>query len=129
MKTDLNEICGYHSGTFSEREENYNTMERELLAIIRGIIKWRLLLLPKQFKVLTDNQAATLFVKQALDNGPHMRKLHRWQLFLSQFNTVYEHVAWKNNFIADYLTREHEFNGQRQSANGTSRQHPANPKL
>ena len=113
LKTDLNEICGYHSGTFSEREENYNTMEKELLAIIRGITKWRLFLLPKSFKVLTDNQAATTFVKQALDNGPHMRKLHRWQLFLSQFNAIYEHVAGKNNFIADYLTREHEFIGQR----------------
>ena len=109
FKTYLNEICGYHSGTFSEREENYNTMEKELLAIIRGITKWRLFLLPKSFKVLTNNQAATIFVKQALD----VRKLHRWQLFLSQFNAIYEHVAGKNNFIADYLTREHEFIGQR----------------
>ena len=58
-----------------------------------------------------------------------MRKLHRWQLFLSQFNAIYEHVAGKNNFIADYLTREHEFNGQRQSTNGTSGQHPTNPEL
>jgi len=86
-------------------------------------------LLPKPFKVLTDNQAATTFVKQALDNRPHMRKLYRWQLFLSQFNIVYEHVAGKNNFIADYLTREHEFNGKRQSSNGTSEQHPTNPEL
>ena len=31
------------------------------------------ILLPKPFKVLTDNLAATTFVKQALDNGPHMR--------------------------------------------------------
>ena len=28
LTTDLNEICGYHSETFSEREENYNTMEQ-----------------------------------------------------------------------------------------------------
>jgi len=63
--------------------------------------------------VLTDNQATTTFVKQALDNGSDMRKLHRWQLFLSQFNVVYGHVAGKNNFIADYLTREHEFHRQR----------------
>ena len=77
LKTDLNEICGYHSGTFSQTEENYNTMEKEILAIIRGIKKWRLFLLPKPFKVLTDNKVATTFVKQVLDNGPHMRKLHR----------------------------------------------------
>jgi len=52
-------------------------MEKELLAIIREITKWRLFLLPKQFKVLVDNPAATTFVKQALDDGPHMRKLHQ----------------------------------------------------
>ena len=50
----------------------------EFLAIITGITKWRLFLLPKPFEVLTDNQATTTFVKQALDNGPHVRKLHRW---------------------------------------------------
>jgi len=60
--------------------------------------KWRLFRLPKPFKVLTDNKAATTFVKQVLDNGPHMRKLHRWQIFLSQFNTVYEYVAGNNKF-------------------------------
>ena len=30
IKTDLNEICGYHSGTFSPIEENYNTVEKEI---------------------------------------------------------------------------------------------------
>ena len=74
-------------------------MGKQFLAIISGITKWRLFLLPKPCKVLTDNQAATTFVKQALDNGPHMRKLHRWQLFLSQFNAVYEHVAGKTTLL------------------------------
>ena len=109
LKTDLNEICEYHSWTFSQTEENYNTMEKEILDIIRGIKKWRLFLLPKPFKVLTDNKALTTFVKQVLDNVPHMRKLHRWQTFLSQFNAVYEHVSGNHNFLVDYLTRREEY--------------------
>ena len=84
-------------------------MEKEILAIMQGIKKWRLFLLPKPFKVLTDNKAATTFVKQILNNGPHMRKLHRWQNFLSQFNTIYKHVSGNHNFPADYLTREAEY--------------------
>jgi len=84
-------------------------MEKEILATIRRIKKWKLFLLPKPFKVLTDNKAATIFVTQVLDNGPHMRKLHRWQTFLSQFNAVYEHVLGNNNFLANYLTRETEY--------------------
>jgi len=42
-------------------------MKKEILAIIRGIKKWRLFLLPKPFKVLTDNKVATAFVKQVLE--------------------------------------------------------------
>ena len=34
LKTDLNEICGYHSRIFSQTEENYNTMEKKILVII-----------------------------------------------------------------------------------------------
>ena len=48
-------------------------------------------------------------MKQALDNGPHMRKLHTWQAFLSQFDATYEHVSGHYNFLADYLTREAEY--------------------
>jgi len=51
--------------------------KKKLLAIIRGITKWRLVLLHKPFKILTDNQAVVTFVKQALDNIPHMQKLHK----------------------------------------------------
>jgi len=36
---DLNEICAYHSGTFSQTKKNYNTMKKEILAIILGIKK------------------------------------------------------------------------------------------
>ena len=37
LRNDLNKICRYHSGTFFEAEENYNTMEKKILAIIKGI--------------------------------------------------------------------------------------------
>ena len=84
-------------------------MEKKILAIIRGIKKWRLFLLPKPFEILTDNKATTIFVKQVLNNGPHMQKLYRWQTFLSQFNTIYEHVSRNNNFLTDYLTREAKY--------------------
>ena len=109
LKIDLNQICGYHSGTFFLTEENYNTIEKEILAIIRGIKKWILFLPPKPFKVLTNNKAATTFVKQVLDNRRHMHKFQIWQTFLSQFNAIYEHVVGNNNFLVDYRTRESEY--------------------
>ena len=70
LKTNLNEIWGYQSGTFSLTKENYNTMGKEILAITRGTKKWKLFLLPIPIKILMDNKAATIFVKQVL--GPYM---------------------------------------------------------
>jgi len=32
----------------------------------------------KPFKIFNSNKATTIFVRKILDNGPHMRKLHRW---------------------------------------------------
>jgi len=39
LRTDLNKIYGCHNGTFSKTEENYNTMDKEILSIIKGIKK------------------------------------------------------------------------------------------
>jgi len=69
----------------------------------------RLFLLPKPFRILTDNKAATTFAKQVLDNFPNMRKLHGWQNFFSQFNRIHEHVLGHNNFLTNYLTKEIEY--------------------
>jgi len=58
------------------------------------------------FKILIDFKATTTFIKQVLDNGLHMRKLHTWQTtFLSKFNAIYKYVEGNNNFSVDYLTR------------------------
>jgi len=38
-----------------------------------------------------------------------MRKFHRWEIFLSQFNAIYEHIVGNNNFLVDYPTRELEY--------------------
>jgi len=52
-------------GTITLWKKNFE----QLLEVLQ---KWGLFLLPKPFKVLNDNQAATTFVKQALDNRSHM---------------------------------------------------------
>jgi len=39
-------------------------MKKKIFAIIRGIKKWRLFLLPKPFKVLIDNKTTTTFVNK-----------------------------------------------------------------
>ena len=55
LKTDLGEICRYASGTFNNNQIHYDINEKELLAIIKGINKFEIFLLPKPFTLETDN--------------------------------------------------------------------------
>ena len=42
-------LCKYCSGSFNKAECNYPTMEKEILAVIRGIEKFLIFLAPKPF--------------------------------------------------------------------------------
>ena len=46
FKDNLGEICRYTSGTFNDNQINYDINENELLAIIKGINKFEVSLLP-----------------------------------------------------------------------------------
>ena len=109
LKTDLNEICRYSSGTFNQAEINYTTHEKELLAIIRGIKKFSLFLLSKKFIVETDNSQVAGLVRNKLPMEPQYRRLHRWQAYLSFYNFEIIHIKGINNFLADFLSRNIEF--------------------
>ena len=70
LKTDINEICRYTSGTLNQAQVNYPVHEKELLAIYKGIKKFSLFLLQKQFIVETDNSQVSSLVSRILPNEP-----------------------------------------------------------
>ena len=55
LKTNLGEICRYTSGTFNKNQINYGINEKDLLAIIKGINKFEIFVLPKPFIIETYN--------------------------------------------------------------------------
>jgi RNase H-like domain found in reverse transcriptase len=56
-------VIAYTSKSFSPAEQNYNTADRELLAIIHTLKDWYHLLhsSPYKIEIFTDNQAITFF--------------------------------------------------------------------
>ena len=108
LKTDINEICRYTSGTFNHAQVNYPVHENELLAIHKGIKKFSLFL-QKQFIVETDNAQVSSLINKILPNEPQYRRLHRWQAYLSYYNFKIVHIKGTNNFLADFLSRNIEF--------------------
>jgi transposase InsO family protein len=97
----------YESRRFSSAERNYNTTDREMLAIIHALRVWRCYLEGAQFKVKCDHKALSFF-KTKPEVTPRQA---RWLEFLERFNLSIDHVAGKNN-VSDMLSRvEHGAEG------------------
>ena len=108
LKIDLGEICRYTSGTFNNNQINYNINEKELLAIIKGINKFEVFLLPKSFIIETDNTQVAGFIKNNTGKGVQARRLSRWKTLLSYYNFNIVHLKRTGNFLVDFLSRNVE---------------------
>ena len=96
----------YRCGSFNKGECNHPTMEKEILAVIRGIEKFLIFLAPKPFLIRTDCKEILGFVKKNLSNMQAQGRLLCWQLWLNQFSFSIEHIQGSKNSLTDSLTRE-----------------------
>ncbi|PKH99002.1 hypothetical protein CRG98_049682, partial [Punica granatum] len=100
-------LCKYVCGSFSKAEQNYTTHERELLAVIKTLKKWRVELLPRKFILRTDSSYVTRFRHlKGFKQGYSQGRLIRWQLELEPYTFVEQHIKGSQNFLPDTLTRE-----------------------
>jgi len=82
-------------------ETRYPTHEKELLAIVKALKKWRVDLLGARFVVYTDHRTLENFDRQPLLS----RRQARWQEFLGQYDFEIRYVKGEDNTIADALSR------------------------
>lgn len=91
----------FWSRKLSETERNYSATEREALAVVFFVNKFRYYLLGRHFLLKTDHRALQYIFKGATDNS----KLARWSLRLQEFSFDTVHVPGKENLVPDYLSR------------------------
>jgi hypothetical protein len=91
----------YDSRSFKGAELNYPVHEKELLAIIRALAKWRTDLLGHTFEVWTDHRTLKHFHTQR----DMSRRQARWMEFLSQYDVTIHYLPGKQNNVADALSR------------------------
>ena len=72
----------YASKTLNEAQRNYTTTEKELLAIVFALDKFRAYLVGSFIVVFTDHSA----LKYLLTKQDAKVKLIRWIIFLQEFN-------------------------------------------
>ena len=91
----------FDSMTFKAAELNYPVHEKEMLAIIRALKKWRTDLIGVPFFIYTDHKTLQNFETQR----DLSRRQARWMEFLSQYDGKIIYVKGEDNTVADALSR------------------------
>ena len=94
-------VIYYASKTMNEVQRNYTTTEKELLAIVFTLEKFRAYLVGSFIVVFTDHSA----LKYLLTKQDAKARLIRWILLLQEFNLQIKDKKWVENVVADHLSR------------------------
>nr|GEW34440.1 reverse transcriptase domain-containing protein [Tanacetum cinerariifolium] len=91
----------YTSKTMTEAETNYTTTEKEMLAVVYALEKFRSYLIMNKSIVYTDHSALKyLFAKKDVK-----ARLLRWILLLQKFDFKVVDTKGAENYAADHLSR------------------------
>lgn len=101
MQKGEERVIAYHSAKFTKTQSNYSATERECLAVLMGVEKFRPFIDGVGFTVVTDH--ASLKWLQNLKE-PH-GKLARWAVRLQAFQITFEHRPGKLMIVPDALSR------------------------
>ena len=91
----------YYSRTFNTAESNYSTTDRECLAVVAGMKKFRVYVLGGEILIRTDHSA----VRQLLNNAENTGRYARWVLVLSEFDFTLKYRPGGKHGNADGLSR------------------------
>ena len=94
----------FHSQVLKGRSLVLSTYEKEFLAVVVAVQKWRHYLVGKPFVIKTDQQS----VKYLLDQRVGTRAQQRWITKLLGYNFLVEYKKGKENVVVEALSRQGE---------------------
>ncbi|KAF8707742.1 hypothetical protein RHS03_03516, partial [Rhizoctonia solani] len=97
----------YMSKSFSGTKANYDTHNKELLAIIKALEEWRIFLeaTDKPVQVFTDHSNLEYWMQAQTFNRRHAQ----WRIFLSNFNFEIHYCPGKQSGKPDALSRQLDY--------------------
>ena len=116
-KDKKHHAIAYASKTLIGAQHNYATTEKELLAVVFAIDKFRSYLVGAKIIVYTDHAA----LKYLLTKKDAKPRLIRWILLLQEFDLEIKEKKGVDNSIADHLSRMHFKNPQETPINDSLR--------
>ncbi|KAL2102623.1 hypothetical protein ACEWY4_001791 [Coilia grayii] len=98
----LDRPVAYFSKKLNQHQRAYSTIEKEALALVLAVRHFEIYVSSGgEVLVLTDHNPLTFIAKFKSSNA----RVFRWSLVLQPYNLVVQHVAGKDNVIADTLSR------------------------
>ena len=91
----------FDSMTFKDAELNYPIHEKELLAIMRALRKWKIDLIGSEYSVCTDHKTLLNFDKQKDLSS----RQARWMEEFAIYNCKFVYVKGEDNCVTDSLSR------------------------
>jgi hypothetical protein len=94
-------VVSYYSRKLTKSEKNYSITERECLAVLESIKKFRGYLEATHFEVITDHASLLWLLNKKDPTG----RLGRWLLQLQQYDMTLIHRKGKEHVVPDALSR------------------------
>lgn len=91
----------YYSRKTSPAEQNYTSYELEVLAIIKGLSKFRVYLAGMEFKIVTDCSA----FQMTMSKKELITRIARWAMYLEEFHYTIQHRPGSSMKHVDALSR------------------------
>jgi hypothetical protein len=104
MQTDRagkTHVVSTASRVLTQTERRYTAAEKELLAIVFSLEKFKLYVFGHEIQLNTDNKALSFLNKCALTSN----RVTRWVMQMQEYNLHVKHFSGAKNFFADTLSR------------------------